>query len=193
MGEEVEEQSFRAVLGARQRVAAGVIGLGLGVGVPFALSVVLTATTGDPAFVIFPLPFLGAVWAIQGLAPAGVTLTRDGVRLERRWLQRQIPYAAVRDVDRTPRRVGGLLAFGANSLFGSHGLRWNPTTGLHYLFIANTAELVYLHTARGLIVLSPERPDEFMACLRQRIGRPAAAPRGRPDIRPASGEREEGA
>lgn len=145
------------------------MGLGLGAGLPIALSVVLTATTGDPVFVIFPLPFLGAVWVIQGLAPSGYTLEERGLRLERRWLSRRLPYAAIRSVDRVRRPVGGLLALGLNGLFGSHGPRWNPRTGWHYLAIANTRDLVYLHTASGLVVLSPDRPDEFAAALGARL------------------------
>jgi len=70
--------------------------------------------------------------------------------------------------------VGGLGAVGLNGLFGSQGPRWNPRTGWHYLAIANTTDLVYLHTRAGLLVLSPSRPDEFCAELRRRI--PSADP-----------------
>lgn len=136
---------------------------------PFALSVFLVATTSDPLFVIFPLPFLGLMWTLQGLAPAGYTLEARGIRLERRWLSRRLPYSAIRSVDRIPRRIGGLLALGLNGLFGSHGLRWNPRVGLHYLAITNTADLVYLETSRGLVVISPTRPDELVAALRARL------------------------
>jgi len=162
---------YPAVLGTRQRIVAGVLGLGLGVGVPIAASVVLMATSGDPVFVIFPLPFLGLVWAIQGLAPAGFTLEERGVRIERRWLTRRLPYAGIRAVDRTARPIGGLLALGLNGLFGSYGLRWNPRTGFHYLAITNTRDLVYLHTSRGLVVISPSQPDEFVTTLSARLTR----------------------
>jgi hypothetical protein len=162
---------YPATLGTRQRIIAGVIGLGLGIGVPIVTSVVLVATTGDPALVIFPLPFLGAVWVIQGLAPSGFTLEDRALRIERRWLSRKLPYSAVRSVDRTARPIGGLLALGLNGLFGSHGLRWNPRTGLHYLAITNTTDLVYLSTTNGLVVISPSRPDEFVADLERRLAR----------------------
>ena len=66
--------SFPARLGSRQRVIAGVLGLGLGFGVPFVLSVALVASSGDATLLILPLPFLGALWAIQGLAPSGFAL-----------------------------------------------------------------------------------------------------------------------
>jgi len=151
-------------------VIAGVVGIGLGVLAPFLLSVAVVAATGDLLFTIFPLPFLGVVWALQSMAPAGYTLERRGLRLERRWLVRRLPYSAIAAADRNPRPIGGLLALGLNALFGSHGLRWNPSTGLHYLAITNTRDLVYLHTRRGLVVISPSRPDEFVAALSARLG-----------------------
>ena len=161
---------YAASLGTRQRLVAGIVALGLGIGLPILASVVLLATTGDPAFVIFPLPFLGAVWMIQGLAPSGFTLGDRALIIERRWLSRRLPYSMIRGVDRRPRPIGGLLALGLNGLFGSHGPRWRPGTGLHYLAITNTRDLVYLETASGLVVISPSGPDEFVAELRGRLG-----------------------
>jgi len=161
--------SFPAVLGTRQRIIAGVLGLGLGFGGPFLLSVALVATSGDPSLLMLPLPFLGGLWVIQGLAPSGFTLEATGVRLERRWLSRRLPYAAILGCDREPRAVGGLLALGVNGLFGARGWRWNPRTGWHYLAITNTRDLVWLETSRGLVVISPSAPDEFVARLRTRL------------------------
>ncbi|HET8578073.1 MAG TPA: PH domain-containing protein [Methylomirabilota bacterium] len=158
------------MLGRRQRLLAG-MGLALGFGGPFLLSVVLVATSGDPSLLILPLPFLGALWMIQGLAPSGFTLDDAGVRIERRWLQRLVPYASIVSADRTPRPVGGFGAAGINGLFGSHGPRWRPRTGWHYLAITNTRDLVYLHTRRGLVVLSPSRPDEFLTRLIARLAK----------------------
>jgi len=97
---------FPATLGRRQRLVAGVLGIGLGFGGPFLGSVGLVAATGDPTALILPLPFLGALWAIQGLAPSGYTLEDRGVRLERRWLRRLIPYDRITGCDRKPRPIG---------------------------------------------------------------------------------------
>jgi hypothetical protein len=168
------ERSYPAVLGTRQRIIAGVGGIGLGFGVPFLLSVVLVATSGDPSLLMLPLPFLGGLWMLQGLAPSGFTLEERGVRLERRWFSRVLPYAAIVRGDREPRRVGGLLAVGLNGLFGSHGWRWNPRTGWHYLAITNTCDLVYLHTTAGLVVISPTPPDDFLARLGEQLHAHAA-------------------
>jgi hypothetical protein len=165
---------FPAVLGTRQRLITGVLGIGLGFGGPFLLSVVLIATSGDPSFVIVPLPFLGMLWVAQGLAPSGYRLEPHGLRIERRWLARLVPYASIRACDRRPRPIGGLGAVGLNALFGAHGWRWNPRTGRHYLAIANTRDLVYVDTTAGLLVISPSEPDELVARLRARL--PGAAP-----------------
>jgi len=172
----VSDETFGAALGARQRWIAGLCGIGLGFGVPFVLSVFLVATSGDMLLLILPLPFLGVLWAVQGLAPSGYTLSEDGVILERRWLTRVLPYAAITAVDRQSRPVGGLGAMVLNSLFGSHGLRWNPRTGRHYIFITRTTDLVWLTTSRGLIALSPDRPAEFTMRLAERLAAPGTTP-----------------
>jgi hypothetical protein len=179
------EAFFPATLGRRQRLVTGIVGIGLGFGAPFLLSVALVATSGDPSLLILPLPFLGALWLAQGFATAGYTLEDEGVRIERRWARRLVPYGEIRRVDREPRRIGGLGGVGWNALFGAHGARWNPWSGWHYLAIANTDALVCLHTSRGLVVLSPDRPEAFVAALeriraaRARAGRPTAQGNGR--------------
>jgi hypothetical protein len=168
---------YPAVLGRRQRLVTGVVGIGLGFGVPFVLSVVLVATSGDPSFLILPLPFLGALWLAQGLAPVGYALEDEGVRIERRWNRRLVPYDQIQRVDRAPRRIGGLGGVGWNALFGAHGVRWNPWSGWHYLAITNTEALVALVTPRGLAVLSPDRPDAFVAALEEILAARARAAR----------------
>ena len=129
----------------------------------------MVATSGDPSLLTLPLPFLLGLWVIQGLALAGFTLEAEGVRIERRWLSRLIPYALIRGVDRESRAIGGFGAVGLNVLFGSQGPRWNRRTGWHYLAITNTPDLVSLHVRGGLVVLSPSRPDTFVARLRDRL------------------------
>ena len=169
-----EDAHFASPLGTRQRLIAGILGIGVGFGGPFLLSVALVATSGDPSFLILPLPFLGGLWMIQGLAPSGVRLEADGVRLERRWLGRLVPYRVITHGHREPRRIGGLGAVGLNGLFGSYGWRWSPWTGWHYLAITNTRDLVYLETAGGVIVVSPSEPDRFVAQLQVRLARARA-------------------
>ena len=159
------------MLGRRQRLITGIVGIGFGFGGPFLLSVAMVATSGDPSLLILPLPFLCGLWVIHGLAPAGYTLEPDGIRIERRWLSRVIPYGLIVRVDREPRGIGGFGAVGLNGLFGSQGPRWNRRTGWHYLAITNTTDLVHVHTRGGLVVLSPSRPDEFTASVARRIAK----------------------
>ena len=169
-----EDAHCASPLGTRQRLIAGILGIGVGFGGPFLLSVALVATSGDPSFLILPLPFLGGLWMIQGLAPSGVRLEADGVRLERRWLGRLVPYRVIARGHREPMLIGGLGAVGLNGLFGSYGWRWNPWTGWHYLAITNTRDLVYLETPAGVIVISPSEPDRFVAQLRVQLARARA-------------------
>lgn len=164
-----DDETFAASLGTRQRWIAGLGGIVGGFGVPFVLSVVLVATSGDLLFLILPLPFLGALWLAQGFAPSGYTLEEGRLILERRWLRRGIAYASIWEIDDRPRAVGGLGSVGLNSLFGAHGLRWNPRTGRHYLFITRTFDLVWLTTSRGLVALSPEEPATFRTRLAARL------------------------
>lgn len=159
------------MLGRRQRLIAGILGIGLGFVAPFVLSIAMVATSGDLSLLGLPLPFLLGLWVIQGLAPSGFALEADGVRIQRRWLSRLIPYVLIRAVDREPRPIGGVGAVGLNVLFGSQGPRWNRRTGWHYLAITNTADLVYLNTRGGLMVLSPSQPDEFAARLGRRLAK----------------------
>jgi hypothetical protein len=172
----VTTQTFDARLGTRERWISGVGGIGVGFGGPFILSILLVATSGDMLFLILPLPFLGALWAAQGFAPSGYTLDEDGLILERRWFRRRLPYAAITAADRQQRAAGGLGTVGLNSLFGSHGLRWNPRTGRHYLFVTRSSDLVWLTTSRGLVALSPERPAEFTTRLAGRLAARASMP-----------------
>jgi hypothetical protein len=58
---------------------------------------------------------------------------------------------------------------GINGLFGSHGPRWNPRSGWHYLAITNTTDLVYLETPGGFVALSPAEPDQFVRALHARL------------------------
>src|SRR5215467_14613641 len=102
------DASFEAVLGRRQRIVTGVVGIGLGFGLPFLLSVVPVSISGEPSLLILPLPFLGALWAIQGLSPSGFRLEDRGLRLQRRWLSRLIPYTSILHCDRRTRPIGGL-------------------------------------------------------------------------------------
>jgi hypothetical protein len=165
---------FPASLGRRQRLVAGIVGIGLGFGLPFLLSVAMVAASGELSLLIMPLPFLGALWVIQGLAPTGYTLEDEGVRIERRWSRRLIRYDGILGGDRRRRPIGGLLAAGFNNLFGSHGARWNSRSGWHYLAVTDPDRLVFLETLGGLVVLSPNDPDGFLSALRARL--PAGAP-----------------
>jgi hypothetical protein len=133
------------------------------------VGIVLTAQTGDLRWLVIGLPFTLALLVMARLAPAGYALAADGVHVERRWRPRVIPYHAIRAVDRRPRRVGGLSVTASKGIFGRFGLFWNTELGFYRLFVTNTDALVWLDTTDGLVGLSPDRPDEFVARLQARL------------------------
>jgi Bacterial PH domain len=134
------------------------------------LGIAFTAKSGDPRWIFLGLPFTLVLFVAGRYAPTGYRLGADGLHIERRAAARVIPYHAIRAVDREPRRVGGLSMLGFKGLFGHLGRFWNPTTGVHRLWLTNTHSIVWLRTATGWVAVSPDRPDEFVERLRARAG-----------------------
>jgi hypothetical protein len=93
--------------------------------------------------------------------------------VERRAGDKVFAYGAIRDADRQERPVGGLSVTASKGVFGRFGRFWNTELGFHWLYLSNTSTVVWLHTDGGLVGLSPDRPDEFLARLRGRLGRRA--------------------
>jgi hypothetical protein len=133
--------------------------------------IVLTAHTSELIWLFLGLPFLLMLLVAARLAPAGYHLAADGVHVERKAGPKVIPYADIRAVDLEARRHGGLTMAGSNGLFGRFGQFWNPRLGLYRLYLSNTHSVVWIHTTRGLVGISPDRPEEFVERLTARIGR----------------------
>jgi hypothetical protein len=159
---------FGATLGNAERwstLAAVVVGI---VGM-FALGLVLMIQTGDLRWLMLNLPFAAMLWFLGRYAPSGYRLAGDGVHVERRAGPRVIPYAAIRAVDRAPRSIKGISVTGSKGVFGRFGRFWNTRLGLYRLYLTNRDSIVWLATTDGLVALSPDRPDEFLARLQSRI------------------------
>jgi hypothetical protein len=80
-----------------------------------------------------------------------------------------IPYRTIRSADRVERPLAGISVTASKGLFGRFGRFWNSTLGSYRLFLTNRDTVVWLQTTTGLIGISPDRPDEFVALLRTRI------------------------
>jgi hypothetical protein len=129
----------------------------------------MTARTADFRWLVLSLPFTLMLLVAARLSPSGYRLASEGVHVERKAGARVIPYREIRAVDRQPRSPRGVTITGSNGLFGRFGQFWNPRLGLYRLYLSNTETVVWLTTARGLVGLSPDRPDEFVERLAARL------------------------
>jgi hypothetical protein len=159
---------FPATLGRRERFST-TAAVGLGVVGMTVLGIVMTVTTGRPEWLFVSLPFVLVLFVLGRLAPSGYRLATDGVHVERRAGDKVIAYRTIRSVDREPRPVGGISAFGSQGVFGRFGWFWSPRLGLYRLYLTNTDGVVWLVTDGGWVAVSPDRPDEFAARLRERL------------------------
>ncbi|HSF03907.1 MAG TPA: PH domain-containing protein [Solirubrobacterales bacterium] len=139
------------------------------------LGIFFTAQRGDLRWIFLGLPFTLVLFVAGRFAPTGYRLGLEGVRIERRAGAKVIPYRAIRGVDREPRRTVGMSMLGSNGVFGRFGRFWNLRLGFYQLWLSNTRTVVWLHASDGLIALSPDRPDEFVARLRARLPRDRSA------------------
>jgi len=136
-----------------------------GLGIAFAVK------SGDPRWIFLGLPFTLLLFVAGRFAPGAYRLEHDGVHVERRAGDAVIPYGEILDVDREPRRISGLTMLGSKGAFGRFGRFWSPALGSYRLWLSNTDGVVWLRTTRGLVGLSPERPDEFVDRLSRRLPR----------------------
>ncbi|MGH7279444.1 MAG: PH domain-containing protein [Candidatus Rokuibacteriota bacterium] len=159
---------FPATLGQSERmrtigaVAVGVVIMSI-VGIAFAVQ------SGSPYWLFVSLPFTLVLLVVGRFAPSAYRLGPQGVEVERRAGVRRIAYRDITAVDREPRAVNGMTMLGSKGVFGRFGRFWSPGHGAFTLYLANTRDIVWLHTAGGLVGLSPDRPDEFVERLRSRV------------------------
>jgi hypothetical protein len=133
------------------------------------LGIVFAAKSGDPRWLFASLPFTLLLFVAGRFAPTGYRLAPDGLHVERRAGPKVVPYRAIRAVDREARRINGITVLGSKGVFGRFGRFWNPSLGVYRLWLSNRDGVVWLLTDGGLVGLSPDRPDEFVARLASRL------------------------
>lgn len=133
---------------------------------------VLTATTGDPRWLLVSLPFTLILWIFGRFAPTAYALGADGVQVHRRAGVLVIPYRTIRAVDTEHRSLAALTTFGSRGIFGHFGHFWSPRLGNFRLYLANRRDVVWLATEDGWVGLSPDHPQEFVERLRRRLPPP---------------------
>lgn len=136
------------------------------------LGVVFTIQTADLRWLFLSLPFTLMLVVMGRFAPIGYRLAPDGLRVVRRGVpDKVIRYDRIRGVDRAPRALSGLTLTGSKGVFGRFGTFWSPRLGVYRLYMANTDNVIWLDTSDGLVGLSPDAPDEFVARLQERLAR----------------------
>ena len=132
----------------------------------------LLIRTHDFRWLLLTLPFLIMLLIASRYAPSGYRLGADGVYIERKVGAKVVRYRDIRSVDREQRSLKGLTFGGSNGLFGRFGRFWNPRLGVYRLFLSNTSSVVWLATSEGWVAVSPDRPDEFVAGVQDRLPPP---------------------
>ena len=144
----------------------------VGIGGMTLLGVVFTIQTADLRWLFLSLPFTLMLFVMGRFAPTGYRVAGDGLHVVRRGIpDKVIPYDRIRGVDRAPRALTGLTLTGSRGVFGRFGTFWSPRLGLYRLYMGNTDHVVWLQTADGLVGVSPDAPDEFIARLHERLAR----------------------
>ena len=154
--------------------------VGLGLGLPYALS-----DASHPPFaegvrsLLRLLPFVvigsAALFVVRGYELEG----RDLVVQRLLWATR-VPidglHSAWRDADAMS---GSIRIFGNGGLFSITGIFRNRKLGTYRAFVTDRRLSVVLRTrANKSIVVSPERPEAFLATLRTRFPQLAGGPPG---------------
>ncbi|WP_242339268.1 MULTISPECIES: PH domain-containing protein [Anaeromyxobacter] len=115
-------------------------------------------------------------WA---LGPRGFVIGGGFLRIERNaWPARLVPLREVRTAEPlAPDALrGALRLLGTSGLFGHYGLFRSRALGRFRMYATRSAGLVLVRAGGAQYVLSPDRPEAFLATMAASV---AAAPRGR--------------
>lgn len=110
--------------------------------------------------------FLVASW---GGAPSGYRVDGGGVTVERPFGNVRVERGAITGVRmfEDADEEGLFQSGGVGNLFGYHGTYNNKRLGEHQWYVTNMSLRVVVETKTGAIVLSPDRPSEFIAALKR--------------------------
>jgi len=151
-----------------------------------ALAVVL------PAVIAIWAPREHGLWMAAGLAmflwavflfiwgfyrPRRFEVGPDGLTIHWPWRRRFIPAALVLNVQRVSRaHLGWMIrTFGAGGLFGGFGQFYSRRLGHLAVYVSSHRDLVLVDLARARsLLISPDRPDEFVEAVRAAIEPPTA-------------------
>ncbi len=170
----VSESHYRAPLSRRARLVSYGVGLGVWLGVPAVLGFGFAIGFGDPALLLFPVPFAVLLWIFWQLRVTGYRLDNDALTVVRPLRPRRIP---LRDLASAlhPASLPSGATLGVariDGFFGRQGRYWNRNWGHFEMYVTDETRLVELLRTDGRrMILSPDRPEAFVEDLRARIGK----------------------
>jgi hypothetical protein len=106
-----------------------------------------------------------AIWL--WLRPRRLSVGPEGLRITWPAREKSYPPEAITDVRRVEARDLGVLlrTCGAGGLWGGFGWFWSRRVGTVLAYVSRSDGLVLVRMGERKLLLSPERPDEFVRAL----------------------------
>jgi len=135
-----------------------------------------SARTSDYGLLLLIVPLIFA--AALFFAPCKFTITDSQVIVGRLGANVAVPLAGISDVKRVPKNELGFVVrvWGVGGFCGTYGLCYSRRIGLFRAYMTNRTTLVLITLRSGKkVLLSPERPEEFLNAVveaRNRLSNP---------------------
>lgn len=154
-------------------------------GVPLVFAAIALTTDYAPAriFMIAMTVFIVATygWTWARFRPSKFVLGASGMEVVWPAKRRSVPYAGMhsaRIISRGELKdlVGFGMRVGAGGLWGAFGWLWTTKRGIVQMYISRLDQFIWIERGDRPWLITPERPDQFLAELSQHIG--VQAPQG---------------
>ena len=142
------------------------------------VATVICAGTAASLAVFVPAPGIGsAVWLLVAIPPIsalfivrGYRITPDAILVLRPGWVSRLPRAALASASFEPGVMRRSLRLcGNGGFFSFTGFYWNRELGRHRVFVTDGQRTVVLRYANRTVVVSPDRPEEFVRELRETV------------------------
>ena len=109
---------------------------------------------------------VGILAAAYGFAPRAYSVWADGtLRVHRRWFGGKSFRVSSAQTVAALFALGGIRLSGSGGAFGWYGLFWRRDTGKYHAYVTDRGRLVACHGPDGLVMISPDDPQAFLATL----------------------------
>lgn len=148
-------------------------------GIPLVFAVIAVTTDFLPAmiFMIAMTVFIAGIycWTWIRFRPSEFVLGDGAMEVIWPAKRRQVPYVGMHSAKIITRRelkdlVGFGMRVGAGGLWGAFGWLWTTKRGIVQMYISRLDRFIWIERDDRPWLITPERPDEFLAALSQRIG-----------------------